>query len=122
MTAVHKPRASPAWRAAGWIVASAAALLAVSRWLSATSVGYLVLATTATAAGAGFVVLLPRPQRRWAAGCVAILALCVALAANTQHQFALLQNDWPRERARITSAALSALGDEVGRAVQDVRH
>src|SRR5437762_12177680 len=97
-------------RGTGWIVASSIALLALSRWLSATSVEYLVLAATATAVSAAVVYGLERDLRLWAVGCVAALALALALGASTQHQLARLQHDWATERGRMSSEALTELG------------
>ena len=128
MAAVDRLPSSPerplrAWRGSGaaWVVASAIALLTISRWLSSTSVGYLVLATTATAGAGALLLAVPRSQRRWAILCVGALAFSVALAANTQQNLARLQRDWDRERARMADAALRALGDAVVRATDNLQ-
>src|SRR5947207_6899878 len=102
-------------RGTGWIGASSIALLAMSRWLSATSVEYLVLAATATAVSAAVVFGLERPLRLWAVGCVAAMAMALALGASTQHQIARLQHDWPGVRAGRSGDALADLDADVRR-------
>jgi two-component system nitrogen regulation sensor histidine kinase NtrY len=110
------PRLPPGWRGAGWIVGSSIALLAMSRWLSTTSVEYLVLAATATAVCAALVVGVQASHRPWAVACVAAMIMALTLGANTQHQLARLEHDWPAERVRMSDAALSDLSARVGQA------
>ncbi|HJQ19368.1 MAG TPA: ATP-binding protein [Gemmatimonadaceae bacterium] len=100
---------------AGWIVASAVALLAMSRWLSATSVGYLLLGATATAVAAALLFAATASDRRWSGVCVGALGMAVLLAANSQTQLARLEDRWPAERERLAGDALAVLTRDVGR-------
>src|SRR6185503_1240308 len=93
----------------------------MSRWLSATSVEYLVVAATATAGAAAVVAGLHTPHRRWASACLVALTLSLALGANTQHQSARLNRDWPAERARMSDAAVAMLAKRVDEATAELR-
>src|SRR5438067_1318650 len=115
------PRVPPPWRGSGWIVATSLALVAISRWLSATSIEYLAFAITATVTAGALVPALHPTYRRWAAACVAAMAMSLALAGNTQHQLARIQNNWPAERARMSDAALEGLTTRVAAAASDLR-
>jgi two-component system nitrogen regulation sensor histidine kinase NtrY len=102
-------------------VASAIALLAISRWLTATSVEYVVLAATATAVAAAIAFQFDSAQRRWALACGGLLALALAVAASTQHRLAQVQSNWPRVAASMSADALNQLDGFVRGSVADLR-
>ncbi|HEX7020083.1 MAG TPA: ATP-binding protein [Gemmatimonadaceae bacterium] len=114
---MNTPRRGVA-RETWWAVAAGASLLAASQWLHAPSVEYLIPWLLATAAAALLVTRMADAQQRWAAACVASLAIAVGLAAPAERNLWRVNHDWDAWRREAAADALHQLRGALDDAAQ----
>lgn len=120
-------------RGTWWAVAAGAALLAASQWLHAPSVEYLLPLIVATILAVAAIWLVRGPQRVWAIGCAALLAVATSFAVQAQRDLWLVSHrwdDWQRTSAerglvqlhRALDDAVARAAIAVGQALSDTSH